>query len=291
MAIASFKMPSDFERWTPPASWDPEREAFADDENEDLDVVSPTDSDERDKEPILKAVSDWQLLTIQTAAGGRAAAPFVDPETLLSLARRTDARLVQGERDLLNVILESLGRLQRRLKGRDPIVRALWDEKQTITPKDENFLSDFIVDHFRQDLVRGAIVADREVQLRPRVHGTAGQRTDIQVRAFTHRWTPGGRRSVASLTIEVKGCWNADLYTAMETQLVDRYLASTGESVGLYLVGWYVSPQWKAQKVANVRPPAGTTMESVRASLEAQAVHLSSDGRRLEAFMIDATLA
>jgi len=42
--------------------------------------------------------------------------------------------------------------------------------------------------------------------------------------------TQSGRPSVGSLTVEVKGCWNFQLHIAMQSQLVDRYLASTGET-------------------------------------------------------------
>lgn len=284
---AALPMPLDFERWTPPSDWDSSLEKFVNDESGN----DPEVDEEEDVEPGINAWVDSQVLAIQAAAGGRAEAPPVDPDLLLALARRSDARLVSDSRDLLRVVTDSLTRLQRRLKGRDPLVRALWNEGATPQPKDENFLSDFIVDHLRQDLVRGAIVADREVQLRPRIHGTQGQRTDIQVQAFA-----GGRgkidnRPIASLTIEVKGCWNKDLYVAMQSQLLDRYLAATGETVGLYVVGWYACAAWKAQIIAGRRPEVGTTLDHVGATLKAQAACLSNSGHNIEVTMIDATLA
>lgn len=287
IAEAGLKMPRDFERWTAPDAWDPYRERFEGDEEEGF----PSDDQDEEVEPIVRAMVDWQLLTIQTAAGGRADAPNVEAETFLQLVSRSDARLVLGDRDLLDVVRDSLVRFQQRLKGRDPIVRALWNEGATIEPKDENFLSDLIVDHFRQDLVRGAIVADREVQLRTRLYETPGQRTDIQVQAFAGASSGGGRRSVASLTIEVKGCWNKDLNTAMRSQLVDRYLASTGEAVGLYLVGWFVCAQWTSQQVAGLKPASGTTLAGVRAKLQAQADGLSGADRLIAVAVIDATLS
>lgn len=288
LTTEALRLPHDVERWTPPRGWDASIEAFEDQEEGEELGDSPADEA---VEPIDRALVDWRLLTIQTDAGGRADAPSIEPEMLLALARRADRRVVLDSRDLLRVVLESLDRLRHRLKGRDPLVRALWDEGANSKPKDENFLSDFIVDHLRQDLVHGGIVADREVQLRSRLHGTPGQRTDIQVQAFDGGDVAGGSRRVASLTIEVKGCWNPDLHTAMKSQLLDRYLASTGETVGLYLVGWYVCTPWSVSRVAGLVPQAGTTLASVRATLETQARGLSNSGHHMEVAMIDATLA
>lgn len=287
IAYAALPMPLDFERWTPPRNWDSSLESFMNDEGGN----DPEVDEEEDGEPGISAWVDAQLLAIQAAAGGRAEVPSIEPDRLLALARLSEARLVSDSSDLLRVITDSLARLQRRLKGRDPLVRALWNEGATPRPKDENFLSDFIVDHLRQDLVRGAIVADREVQLRPRLRETQGQRTDIQVQAFA-----GGRgkiddRPIASLTIEVKGCWNKDLYVAMQSQLLDRYLAATGETVGLYVVGWYACAAWKGQRIAGRAPAVGTTLDVVTATLKAQAARLSDTGHSIEVTMIDATLA
>ncbi|KQM97992.1 hypothetical protein ASE78_06890 [Sphingomonas sp. Leaf25] len=289
IAIAGLTMPRGYERWEAPDWWESSREGGAE-EGEELGAGP----DEDDVEPIVRSMLDWRLLTIQATAGGRDDVPPVDVVAVLALVRRSDARLVLGDRDLLEVVMESLVRFQHRLKGRDPIVRALWNEGaegSPTKPKDENFLSDVLVDHLRQDLVRGAVVADREVQLRSRLNDTSGQRTDIQVQAFTGADSEGGRRPIANLTVEVKGCWNDDLHTAMQSQLVDRYLASTGSGVGLYVVGWYVCPQWESQQVAGRKPNAETTIAGLRSTLQAQAVGLSGPDRLIKVAVIDATLS
>jgi hypothetical protein len=134
------------------------------------------------------------------------------------------------------------------------------------------------------------VVADREVQIRPRLRGTTGQRTDIRVQAFTIPGIDPRHREVASLTIEVKGCWNPDLYSAMKTQLKDRYLQTTGDHVGLYVVGWYVCPAWTSAKVAGLVPAAGNTQAALEEALRNQAESLSDGASKIEAFVIDATL-
>lgn len=286
-ARAALPLPADYERWAPPVWWDSTAETNADERE---DEARGEDDEEEEEEPILTALANWKLLTLQTEAGGRAAAPSVDPGTLLALFERADRRLVCDSRDLLRVIRESLDRLQRRLKGRDPLVRALWNEGSAPFPKDENFLSDFIVDHLRGDLIDSGVVADREAQIRPRLRDTAGERTDIQVQAFTNRGSGASGRPVASLTIEVKGCWNRDLYTAMEIQLVGRYLATTSENVGLYLVGWYICPAWKDGRVADRATTSGDTLAALRGKVDLQARSLSGGVRHIEGAVIDASL-
>jgi hypothetical protein len=43
----------------------------------------------------------------------------------------------------------------------------------------------------------------------------------------------------------VKGCWHAAVRTGLDTQLVDGYLKVHGWRCGIYLVGWFVCPQWE----------------------------------------------
>jgi hypothetical protein len=80
---------------------------------------------------------------------------------------------------------------------------------------------------------------NREVQIRQ------GQQTDIHIDAVV----PGDQGQAAgavSAIIEVKGCWHHDLDTAMETQLVGRYLKDNHCPNGLYLVGWFKCDRWSA---------------------------------------------
>jgi len=66
----------------------------------------------------------------------------------------------------------------------------------------------------------------REVQIR-RGEGTigakgAGERTDLHVTG-TVAGSADGEFDAVRVIVEVKGCWNGELQTAMRTQLVDRY--------------------------------------------------------------------
>jgi hypothetical protein len=103
------------------------------------------------------------------------------------------------------------------------------------------------------------VVLNREVQPR------RGTKTDVLVDAVSLD-AEAGR---LTLVIEVKGCWNAKIKTALQTQLVDEYLIPNGWSFGIYLVGWFICPKWNS----TTRPPANhldaATLEEARAEVAA----------------------
>jgi hypothetical protein len=206
------------------------------------------------------------------------------PEEVLIIARDAQARLVQSGEQLLNVILESLVRLQQKLHGETPLVPFLWNEsaKKMFTPKDENALSDFIKVHFDDDLVGRGIVINREV----RIH--RGQLTDIHVTALVRGKMAETLDQVTAI-IEVKCSWNPELKTAMETQLVSKYLTENRCQHGLYLVGWYASDSWdEADNRRGKQPKLG--LGDARAQFAAQAADLSDSGLDVRTFILDASL-
>lgn len=171
-------------------------------------------------------------------------------EVLLELTSKTTARIVNDEDDLLNVIFESLDRFQEALtKSQLPLAASLWNyegagtKRQHYSPKDEEDLSDAVARWLRDDLGpwRG-IVVNREVQPR------RGQKTDVFVDAISMPTVDGDTARRISIVIEVKGCWNPGVQTALEAQLVDEYLKTNGLTHGLYLVGWYMCDRWDHPK-------------------------------------------
>jgi hypothetical protein len=46
------------------------------------------------------------------------------------------------------------------------------------------------------------------------------------------------------VAIEVKGCWNGEVLTAIDEQLVPRYLDNLPGSAGLLLVAWFDPGHW-----------------------------------------------
>ena len=125
-------------------------------------------------------------------------------------------------------------------------------------------------------------MANREVQVRQ------GNLTDIYVDAITQ--TRDGEFGTVSVIIEVKGCWHPEVSTAMKTQLIDQYLSASSCSHGIYVVGWFLCPQWDDEDCRKKRVTY-SSINDMRDHLEAQASELSSKGISVRAVILDVTLS
>jgi len=212
------------------------------------------------------------------------------PQDIIKLAGDSETRLVQGGDQLLEVLIESLGRLEAKLQGETPSAQFVWDKIShgVYRPKDENSFSDYVKLHLEEDLRQKGIVANREVQIRSGTGGTSGERTDVHVDAVSPAG-PGGAYDKVSVIIEAKGCWHPELETAMSTQLVERYLKDNQCQHGLYVVGWFNCPQWDPQDSRHRQAPE-YDIEEARKRFEAQAGELSQGAVRVKAFVIDTAL-
>ncbi len=210
----------------------------------------------------------------------------IEPATLLMISKHPDLGLVQNGDQLLQVVIESLERLQRNLFGEAGIVRNVWDYQaasKTFRPHSENDLSAFIKHHFDNDIANRGIVANCEVQIR-----RGKQRTDIHVNAVVPAATPNQYDTI-TVIIEVKGCWNKGVLTAMQDQLVDRYLHENSCGHGLYLVGWFLCEQWD-ETDSRKKAVSQSDIEQLRTKLNTQAKGLSQNGNIIEAFVLNCQL-
>ena len=155
------------------------------------------------------------------------------PRDLFELSKNGQSRFVQSPQQLMEVVIESLARLQRKLAGERQLAQFLWDADK---PKSEEEISDFVADHFDVDIQGKGIVIGREVQIRR-------DKTDIHVWAVTND-EPIGSVKATKLIVEVKGCWHRQLKGAMEKQLVRQYLTDNDCDYGVYLVGWFPAETW-----------------------------------------------
>ena len=209
---------------------------------------------------------------------------------MLELAARPKARLVQNSNQLLEVLIESLGRLEEELQGETPMAPALWNRVGgSCRPGDEDWFSDYVKQHLQDDLKGRGVVLGREVVIRKGEGEGHGERTDIRVDAFV----PGVDREMAdpvSVIVEVKGCWNRELDSAMEEQLVSRYLAGNATCRhGLYLVGWFNCGQWDKDDWRRKQAPRYGLDEACERFAE-QAKILSEKGPRVRAVVVNAAL-
>lgn len=224
------------------------------------------------------------LLEAQTLTRRQTWLPY-SPTDLLKVIVNTRLRLVQNAEQLLEVVIESLQRLEATFRDETPAWRDVWDRfplstpemststrrrkrrRFTYRPVDENEFSDYVKRHLQADLGQRGIIANREVVIR------SDERVDIRIDAVTHN----PREEIderLSLIIEVKGNWNTALMTAMQTQLVDRYLRDNHCQYGLYLVGWFNCDAWDSQDERK-RHARRMSIEEVQRLLDEQAASVS----------------
>ena len=231
-----------------------------------------------------RARMQWILLEAQTLARRQRWLPY-SPANLLKLISDSRVRLVKSAEQLLDVVIESLRRLEATFHDETPAWRDVWDRlplpssetptstrrrgRRTFTyrPIGENEFSDYVKRHLQADLGSRGIIANREVVIR------SDERIDIRIDAVAHN-TREEIDERLSLIIEVKGNWNTELMTAMQTQLVDRYLRDNHCQHGLYLVGWFNCGAWDSRDGRKRRAPR-MSMEEVQRLLDEQAVSLS----------------
>jgi len=221
----------------------------------------------------------WTLFEAQAIARRRTWIP-PNVDDILRLANDSRNRLIQNGDQLLDVLIESLKRLEAKLQGETPASPFIWDKTR---PKDENQFSDFVKIHLDDDLRQRGIIVNREV----RIH--RGERTDIHVDAVVQDQQEGLFDPIVAI-IEVKGCWNSELDNAMETQLVNQYLKNNRCQHGLYLVGWFNCEKWDSKDYRKKQAPK-LDIDVAQKRFDAQAAKLSQHGTCIKAFVINAALS
>lgn len=215
---------------------------------------------------------------------------------ILGLFRSQEARLIQSNQALMDVVIESLQRLQDRLQGETPSAQFLWnivDKEGICRPKDERSLSNYIRQHLDQDLKDTGIIVNREVEIRSKQGGVGaapGEIPDLYVSAI-QKDDSGTVIKRFSVLIEVKGNWNTHVLSSMKTQLYDRYLADNDQTnCGLYVVGWFNCPQWD-ENDRNRASGMRHQLEDLRQLLNHQAEELSANGKHfIRSVVLDASL-
>jgi len=231
-----------------------------------------------------RARMQWILLEAQALARRRTWHPY-SSANLLEVIANSHVRLIQNVEQLLEAVIESLRRLEATFHDETPAWRDVWDRLPlpapetsaatrrrkrrafTYRPIDENEFSDYVKRYLQADLGSRGIIANREVVIR------SDERIDIRIDAIARQRLEEIDEQL-SLIIEVKGCWNPELMTAMQEQLVDRYLRDNHCQHGLYLVGWLNCDTWDSQDNRKRRAPR-MAIEEAQLLLDDQAVSLS----------------
>lgn len=195
------------------------------------------------------------------------------PEHVLEMSQRQEQRWITSGEALQTAVLAGLAAFQQRLVGLDPQASDLWDTASA-RPKGEQeigrVLSRFLKDHLAQ---RGVFLV-REPEARPSKSGAGrGESIDIWIEAVVGNRTTDA--SSVTVIVELKGSWNADLLTAMEDQLVDRYLEPPLHRHGIYVVAWFGRDRWTRRGDETRYAIAGRhRADELRGALEEQAAEI-----------------
>jgi hypothetical protein len=219
---------------------------------------------------------EWTSLLAARMRQKRAWQPAT-PRQIIEMPRDRNRRFVASGGQLLDALQESFERYQLKLQGETPRARLLWDTVVQRPKKEEDFADD-LKTHLEGDLVPRRIIVGREVKIRRRnwSAGVPGQLTDIHVDAVS---TEPGHSSADRVRaiLEVKGCWHPEVRTAMETQLLQRYLTQNQCQHGLYVVGWFQCDYWDDEdyRKADAAKTFGS-IDECREFLDTQAKSLSA---------------
>ena len=215
--------------------------------------------------------------------------PVSVPE-FLALALDRDKRFIDSGSQLVESIVESLDRLHAKLHGELPASRDLWNTpKEGFSPKDEQGVADYVTRYLDEDLRGRGIVVNREVQIKRGIGEGTGQRTDIHVDAVVPGGRDGNYDRICAI-VEVKGNWNGELLSAMETQLRDRYLKENRCRNGLYLVAWFACARWREEDQRRKQCPR-MHFSGAQEFFSKQANELSKDGFWIRSYVLDTSLS
>jgi hypothetical protein len=198
---------------------------------------------------------------------------------LFALSENHRNRLIQSADQLLDVVYESLSALQQKLHAETPAASFLWNRD---CPKDEEEFSNWVKIELQNSLATRGIILNREVQIHIK------ERTDIHVDAVAR--DPSSKElDQLKVIIEAKGCWHREIETAMETQLVNRYLKHNDCRHGIYLVGWFLCDAW-SKRDSRRRAVKFKTLNELNEHLTQQARRVSRAGNLIRAVVLDASI-
>jgi hypothetical protein len=203
----------------------------------------------------------------------------VSPEELFQLASNRKNRLVQNADQLMDAVVDALAGIQGKLHAETPSAPFLWNNDR---PKEEEAISDWVKIELETLLVSRGIILNREVQIHIK------EKTDIHVDAIS-RENPTDEFGRSKVIIEVKGCWNPDQKTAMQEQLVNRYLAQNDCRHGIFLLGWFLCNTWSS-KDSRRRQVKFANRSEAEKYFRSEAGRLSRPPIQLRSIVLDATI-
>lgn len=195
-------------------------------------------------------------------------------------------RLINSIDDLLNLLLSMLTEYELLLQGDTPGVVDLWNTQIPIRPKSEEDLSNHL-SRFLKLAMGSGIVINREVQIRHKLFkgGKPGSRTDLWVQAIDKA------QQVLTICIEVKCNWNSTAKSALQDQLVDKYMSGGTADAGVLVLGWYSCPKWDmTDNRQSLSTATWIDANSARSDIENQSIQIRKTGYNVTASVINCSM-
>lgn len=208
------------------------------------------------------------------------------PEHLALLQELRERRFVQSDDDLLDVVVQAIERFDTYITAHR-MHWVMWNEDHANghgIPKSEVQLSQLLEFYLKQELTKKrGIVVNRECDV--------SFRRFVDIRA-TQIIPNEGEYDTREVGIEVKGCWHDELWSAMETQLRDKYLSKGVREHGIYVMFWFLCDSWikSSAKSQALRNANGRDREACRNALCDQAGTLSSGWPNIKSAVVNASL-
>lgn len=213
---------------------------------------------------------------------------YITIEELICLILNNNRRIIFDNNHLFEVILEALEKIKKEIRENFAYLR-VWNEcdDNICYPKKETALSDELKRLLLIEL--NNVIINREVEIQPKIGGYGNQITDLLVECNLNN---GNKVSVI---IEVKGCWNPDLKSSIETQLLNSYLSDDNNyKYGIYLIGWYWCNKWNENKKGAKRKKikvenrfSETNINEIIDYFDNQADLLSNSNKKIASVVID----
>ncbi len=206
----------------------------------------------------------------------------IKPREVLKVLDNPHKRVIVSEAQLARVLLDALDAVADDIR-QDTNHRTLyWHRQHGTSPKayiplDEPEFMIRLGWHLSRFLK--GVSLRHEVELNHRFGTVEGSEADIQAIVQT------GSQDI-SVVIEGKGIWHAEVETAIETQLHDRYLTGSATFTGIYVVGAFRGDLWltadSRRATAEKRDP-----DQLRQYLSAEAGRLSQPPKAIHARVIN----
>lgn len=203
---------------------------------------------------------------------------------------KENSHIVLSNSHLYEIVLKALEEIKLNLRNDTRYLR-VWNEfNNTCFPKDERALSDELKRLLKTKLDN--MIVNREVEISPKISGSGNNIPDLLVECKT------SESIIASVVIEVKGCWNPYLREAIKTQLYDRYMNDdTTYQYGIYLIGWYWCDKWNAENKKKKRNQIKkenrfpeTDINEMIDYFNKQSKNLSSNRKKIKSIVLDLSL-